>query len=116
MNELISKYLESHILRGSYATTTINTYQPKSIDLAISNYAFSELPRNLQEAYIQKVLLKSTKGYLTMNEQAHIATTKKSSWTPYHLEDLRSKLPTFEIIDETPSTGSGNYIIIWGHR
>jgi len=45
VTQLISKYLESHILNGAYCTSTINGYQPKNIDLAISNYAFSELPR-----------------------------------------------------------------------
>lgn len=116
VNQLVSKYLESYVLRGSYKVATINTYIPKSIDLVISNYAFSELPRNLQESYIQKVLSKSTKGYLTMNEKAHFERTKDSPQAPYSLEDLRDRLPAFEIIDETPLTGEGNYILIWGHR
>jgi hypothetical protein len=94
----------------------INTYEPKSIDLVVSNYAFSELPRNLQESYIQKVLSKSAKGYLSMNEQSNMVKTKEFPSPPYQLEDLRSRLPTFEVIDETPLTGPGNYIIIRGHQ
>ena len=121
VTQLISKYLESHVLNGAYCTSTINGYQPKNIDLAISNYAFSELPRPLQDSYIRKVLSKSSKGYLTMNEET-LAVTKMYTtgrspwWNPYRLEDLRGLLPDFEVIEEIPLTGKGNYIIIWGHQ
>jgi hypothetical protein len=116
VNQLISKYLESYIMRGSYCTSTINTYEPKPIDLVISNYAFSELPRNIQESYIEKVLSKSAKGYLSMNERSNMVKTKGFLSPPYQLEDFRSRLPTFEVIEEIPLTGPGNYIIIWGHQ
>ena len=67
VNSLIEKYLNYFLLRGSYQTTFINKEVPSNYDLVISNYAFSELPKDLQTVYIDKVLKKSKRGYLTMN-------------------------------------------------
>jgi hypothetical protein len=32
------------------------------------------------------------------------------------LDDLRCKLPPFEIFEEYPLTWQENYIIVWGHK
>jgi hypothetical protein len=32
------------------------------------------------------------------------------------VDDLRRKLPPFEIFEENPLTRQENYIIVWGHR
>lgn len=112
--DLVSKYLESFILNCSYNATTLNqSTKDDSFDLVISNYAFAELPSQLQRAYIRKILSKSNKGYLTMN-----SGKDNSQFTKNHLSlnDLRELLPRFEIIDENPLTCPNNYIIIWGHR
>jgi len=70
-------------------------------DLVISNYAFSEIPMELRDLYIEKVLSKSSKGYLTMNDGGE---TK-----------LEEKLPEkqIEIFEEVPKTGPNNYIAVW---
>lgn len=70
-------------------------------DMVISNYAFSEIPMDLREVYIKKVLSKSTCGYLTMNDGGE---TK-----------LEERLPNkqIEIFEEVPKTGPNNYIAVW---
>jgi hypothetical protein len=45
---------------------SINSPEP-IYDLVISNYAFSEFNRELQNEYLEKVILKSRSGYLLMN-------------------------------------------------
>jgi hypothetical protein len=66
--DLAERYLETHILNCSYKKFTLNQNAgDERYDLAISNYAFSELPSQLQCKYIEKILTKSSRGYLTMN-------------------------------------------------
>ena len=83
-------------------------------DLAISNYAFSELPRDLQKEYIIKVLGKSQRGYMIMNSGLKNETGRSNG--KLTLDELRNLLPKFEVIDEDPNTGPDNYVIVWGHN
>ena len=110
VNKLIERYLESHLLKGTYKTTTINKELVSKYELVISNYAFSELPRELQIIFINKVLSQSRRGYLTMN--SGISGTR--SIGKLSLDELRKLLPKFEIFEEVPLTSPHNYIIIWG--
>jgi putative sugar O-methyltransferase len=111
---LTSKYLECYILNSSYRTLTINkSVGDKRYDLVISNYAFSELPTQLQMKYIEKVLSKSKRGYLTMNSGLKDSVFKDNKLS---LDELKKLLPTFEIFSESPLTAPNNYIIVWGHK
>jgi putative sugar O-methyltransferase len=108
---LIQKYLESHLLNSSYETSTLNQCDNRrEFDLVISNYAFSELPLPLQIKYIEKVLLKSKRGYLTMNS----GLTNSAFGSHLKIDDFRKYLPDIEISEEKPLTKPDNYIIIWG--
>lgn len=114
VNSLIKKYLESFLMEGSFETKTINTSEPRPYDLVISNYAFSELPRVVQEKYIDKVLSHSKRGFLTMNSgnggEFDVSSVK------YSLAGLEKVLPPFEVMEERPLTSGFNYIIVWGHE
>jgi len=49
VNKLIEKYLEHHLTNSYYKTTTINQFNNETtFDFIISNYAFSELPKNFR--------------------------------------------------------------------
>ena len=112
--ELTARCLESHIMKGSYRMTTLNQHPGNlEYDLVISNYAFSELPSELQVAYVRKVLARSKRGYLTMN-----SGRAGNPFTGDHLSlaRLSELLPPFEVLEEIPSTPFNNYIIVWGHR
>jgi putative sugar O-methyltransferase len=110
---LISKYLESHILNYGYKLSTLNQKTGEdSFDLVISNYAFSELPTHLQMKYIEKVISQCRRGYMTMNSgMGNFHPINKLS-----VDELRKHLPNFEIFPEYPLTGPDNYIIVWGHH
>ena len=112
--ELTGKYLESHVLNGSYTKCTLNqTPADRAYDLVISNYAFSELPAPLQRKYVEKVLSKSARGYLTMNSglpHSAIAGDYLS------VEELRTMLPPFDIVEERPVSAARNYVLTWGGK
>lgn len=82
----------------------------KSYDLVISNYAFSELVRDVQKLYLEKVILKSRAGYMTWN------TLSQDVLDGYSLEELLAKIPGSSTIPEEPLTKENNCIIIWGNR
>ena len=110
VNSLIEKYLNYFLLRGSYQTTFINKEVPSNYDLVISNYAFSELPKDLQIVYIDKVLKKSKRGYLTMNSGwgGHFSEGKLSA------SEIINKFPDIKFLEEYPLTYKYNYIAVWG--
>jgi hypothetical protein len=110
--DLTSKYLECHLLNNCYRTYTLNQQNALiDYDLSISNYAFSELPSKLQIKYIEKIFLRSKRGYLTMNSGLPNSAFQRDKLV---LSELKTLLPKFEIIDERPLTHPGNYVIVWG--
>lgn len=111
---LASKYLEAHILNCAYRTTTLNQHTGnETYDLVISNYAFAELPSKLQLKYVEKVISKSRRGYLTMNSGMPDSPFQRDKLS---LENLRDCMPPFEVLPETPLSAPGCYIIAWGHE
>jgi hypothetical protein len=112
--ELVAKYLESFILNCSYRLATLNqSAGTETFDLVISNYAFSELPSQLQRMYIKKVLSRCQRGYMTMNSGRGDSDFSKNHLP---LAELQKLLPPFEVIEENPVTTPGNYLIVWGHE
>ena len=109
--QLANRYLESHMVQSVYKPTTLNRFDArlKQFDLAISNYAFSELPKALQQGYIDKVLSKSRRGYMTMN-------SGKTTGDGRHMtiEELREHFPALKVLAEEPLTCADNYIVVWG--
>lgn len=109
---LVSKYLESHLLQSSYQTKTLNTHDgDKAYDLVISNYAFSELPAVVQRMYIEKVLKKAARGYLTMNSGRADSVFSKGKMT---LEEIQALIPNTRTLEEKPFSAPGNYLLVWG--
>jgi hypothetical protein len=80
------------------------------IDLLLSNYAFSELTRELQDDYISRYLSRSNRGYMIYN---HITPPEFNSYTA---RDICAMIPGAEIKEEFPKTDPTNVLIIWGHN
>ena len=87
----------------------MNELSPIDYDLAISNYAFTELPRTLQDIYLNRVILKAKRGYITYNE----ITPKE--FNSYKAAELVEMIPGALITKEIPLTHPKNCVIIWGH-
>jgi len=111
---LTEKYLEHFEYFANVKFLALDEDFSYEWDLAVSNYAFSELPKSLQREYIGKVLSRSKRGYLIMNSGLEDLTGRSSG--KLTLSELREALPSFEIIEEIPLTSPDNYIIVWGHK
>jgi putative sugar O-methyltransferase len=107
--ELTQKYLDYYIIPSTLEYKTMNELSTQSYDLVISNYAFTELPRSFQEVYLERVILNSTKGYITYNDISpdYFNSIKK--------EELVKIIPGSKIIEEIPLTHPKNCVIIWGN-
>jgi hypothetical protein len=81
-----------------------------NFDLIISNYAFTEIDKNIQDIYIEKILRKSKHGYITCNFISHFCNIDS-----YSLEQLESKLLEFNTkrAAEYPLTHKDNLILYW---
>ncbi len=105
--DLTKKFIELNKIPGNF--TFNDGTDPKIIksDLVISNYAFSELSRSMQDQYINNVILNSSRGYITWNPL---------SWRDlggYHSTELIKLIPNSQIFPEKPLTYNGNVIIVW---
>lgn len=112
--DLMSMYLSRISKLDKIKMFSLDHSEEPIWNLAISNYAFSELPVELQKEYIEKVLSKSERGYLIMNSGRTNHSGRSDG--KLNLTELRDLLPEFEILEEKPNTGPDNYVIVWGHK
>ncbi len=80
-------------------------------DLVISNYAFSELQRYVQDEYFDKVIRNSKAGYMTLNPIRPFP-----GWT-HSFEEIYRKLEGYgfevTVTDEYPLSSPDNKLCIW---
>jgi putative sugar O-methyltransferase len=76
-------------------------------DFVFSNYAFSELDKATQDAYLHNIILNSRHGYITWNNLGHFYNGA------YSLGDLIRLIPKSQIVPETPLTSKYNSVIQW---
>jgi hypothetical protein len=82
---------------------------PVEVDLVVSNYAFSELVRSVQDAYLENVILRAKAGYITWNNLS------SKNLDGYSLRELVRKIPRSKVLKEVPLESSkSNRLIIWG--
>lgn len=105
---LTQRYLGHYITPSVLAFSTMNELAPADYDLAISNYAFTELPRTVQDVYLHKVILRSRRGYMIYNELTPPA------YRSYKADELVAMIPGARIIPEVPLTWTNNCVIVWG--
>ena len=105
---LTQRYLNNYTIRSSLTYKTMNELKGNEYDLLISNYAFTELSRPIQDIYLEKSILCSKMGYITYNE------ITPPEFKSYKKEELIHIIPNSKIIKECPLTHPNNCIIIWG--
>lgn len=106
---LAEEYLSHFALRTAVKFTTMNELSPRRYDLAISNYAFSELSRKLQEIYFAKVLDHARRGYITFN------SINPAEYQSCGLAELCRRLDG-QSRPEQPLTHPDNRIVEWDRR
>lgn len=119
---LTEKYLTAQGIQNVSFVTPDTHIPDQEFDLVISNYAFSECTYRMQMRYIQGILAKAKKGYLTCNlpvsfpndrpllisrEEGIFATKRKI------LQQLTNFQIPWKELPETPNTRDSNYLLIW---
>lgn len=110
VEKLIKKFLSAvepqHLQKAHFSSTDSFS---NHFDLLISNYAFSELQRDVQDYYIERYLSKSKRGYMIYN---HI---NPPSFKSYTAAEICALIPGSQIVCEIPRTDKSNVLLIWGH-
>jgi phospholipid N-methyltransferase len=104
---LAQTYLDGYILSSVMRYTTMNELKKEAYDLIISNYAFTELRSDIQDVYLDKIILNSKHGYITYND------ITPEDFRSYKKEELVKMLPDAKIFEEKPRTHEKNCIIVW---
>jgi putative sugar O-methyltransferase len=105
--DLAAEFLSHFPLRTSVRFLTMNELGPRSYDLAISNYAFTELAGEVQEIYFAKVLEGTSRGYVTFN------AIVPDEYRSLDRNELCQRLGA-TVLPEYPLTHPNNCIIVWG--
>ncbi|MFH2047237.1 MAG: putative sugar O-methyltransferase [Pseudomonadota bacterium] len=107
---LAQRFLDNYIMQSALTYKTMNELIKRDYDLVLSNYAFTELPRAIQDIYLNKVILRSKRGYITYNEITH------KEFNSYKSAELIKMIPGSVMLKEEPLTHPKNCIIIWGEN
>jgi hypothetical protein len=81
---------------------------PVEVDLVVSNYAFSELVRPVQDAYLENVILRAKSGYMIWNNLS------SKDLDGYSIRQLIRKRPGSKVLKEVPLSSKANRLIVWG--
>jgi len=84
-----------------------NNLPDKEYDLVISNYSFTELKKEIQDLYLNKIINKSKKVYMLGND-----ISERFGVSSYSKEEIFNRITDSEEYDEVPSTFEGNYLLI----
>ena len=116
VNLLIKRFIENSNFSSKYTISTIREDSfncRNSWDFCISNYAFSELPKAIQEIYINKIINKTRKGFMLMNSGV---SGKFGNVINFSQKELLNKLKHASIHNEIPLTYVDNYLLTWGEE
>lgn len=105
---LAQRYLDNFPLLTTLAFATSNELALETFDLVISNYAFTELRREVQDVYMSKIIRRAKRGYITWNDIA------PDDFQSMELDELLGAIPGAKAVDEFPLTYRGNKIVTWG--
>lgn len=105
---LQEKYLSAVNLGGRVNLQSGLKISVTSGDLLISNYALSEISRDLQLKYFKSVVSNCQNGYMAWNT---ISEKESGGLTLSEVLDL---IPGSKYVDEIPNSSPGNVIIYWG--
>jgi putative sugar O-methyltransferase len=109
---LANVYLKKINSKIHFDSRDIHIAQDKVWDIVISNYAFSELNKDLQIRYLDTILRKTSRGYMIMNSGRLNVSGRSTS--KLSVNEIAEFLPTMRIKEEYPLTGPDNYVIYWG--
>ena len=107
--DLVRVFISELNLEGDFVYIDGRLPSQSSPDIVISNYAFSELSREVQKLYLENVILSAPRGYITWNSQS------VDNLDGYSLADLVRIIPNSQILPERPKTSESNVILVWNN-
>lgn len=107
---LAEKYLGSFGVKKTQFTPFDKLPGNLQYDILISNYAFSECTRQVQDVYVQKAFKNSQRGYLLWNFLA-----KREGIDTFDVRELKREIPGSMVIAAKPYSFSENRIFFWDH-
>jgi hypothetical protein len=108
VHKLQSKFLAVNNSESGVSYADGRLAPPGKFDLVISNYAVSELQRELQVAYFENVVSSSSRGYLTWN------LISQNRLGGLSVDEVLQYIPDANVTEESPLTDEGNVLITWG--
>jgi len=107
-SQLSNRYLNTNGITPRIIKISEIANIDEDFDIVISNYAYSELDRNLQDLYYDKIIKRSKNGYLTYNFISNLCNIDS-----YNREEVFNKFSekNIKILEETPKTFEDNLII-----
>ena len=117
--QLIQKYLTKLNVKNVTYVSPNDITSNREYDLLISNYAFSECVKKIQDYYVDNVLKKAKRGYITYNAESIFDYKNMTTFdplAPYNMKEITTILSMnhdIHVLDEIPKTASANFIIIW---
>lgn len=112
VQQLIEKYLTAIGRLQNVKFPEFGLSGKNPINFVISNYAFSELPRQVQNWYLENVLKYSESGYMIMNSGRTDFTGRNTG--KLSIQEIQAALPDSKLIEEIPKTNPDNYVVVWG--
>jgi hypothetical protein len=106
--ELQRRYLEANGVERVTFSAPDELDPIAEYDLVVSNYAFSECRRQVQDHYLTRVLRRTSRGYATCN------WITPPEFRSYGRDELLMAVPGSRFVDEEPLTGAANAILVWG--
>jgi putative sugar O-methyltransferase len=107
--KLAKKFLSKFDINTALTYKTADELEiTNKYDLVISNYAFTELRREIQDIYLHKVMFKSTRGYITYNYVNPV------NFNSYTVEELTEIIPNLRVMQEIELTDPQDRILVWG--
>ena len=104
---LARRYLDINKVKNVKYLQMDELAEDASYDLLISNYAFSECTRGIQETYFKKALSRTKRAYLTCNN------INPKYFNSFGKQDYLDRLRGSRILEEIPITHPDNYIVVW---
>lgn len=113
VNLLINRFLNNFKVNFNYSFKTLeNDFRNDfEFDLIISNYAFSELPRNLQNFALNKIIKQSKSGYMIINSHNLEKNFFLKRYNFYTIDELKEIIPNLLILEENPQSHKNNKLL-----
>jgi glycosyltransferase involved in cell wall biosynthesis len=105
---LARRFLASSGVEGLEFRTTDQLDPSRQYDLVISNYAFSELSREIQDEYLARIVRRARSGYMTVN-----FISQEHNIKSYSRSELLGLAPNIVLHAEEPLTHPDNLIVTW---